>query len=131
MIYNEFSKFIIYPYFFCQPAIRPGCVRCMNAEFYTTKISMLDLPNYCSEERLFTAPWCYLYNLLLLSFYLHITYRKVRNLQIGTDKFVGKVLIKLLHHAKFITSATCVISIIINAPLLLLTPMLVAKLSKL
>ena len=45
----------------------------------------------------------------------------MRNLQIGVNKLVGKVLINLLHHAKFISQpnlsklATCVIRIIINA----------------
>ena len=41
---------------------------------------------------------------LLVSFCLQITYRKVRNLRIGVNKLVGKVLINLLCHAKFITS---------------------------
>ena len=50
---------------------------------------------------------------LLVSFGLQITYRKVRNLQIGIDKFVGKVSINLLHHTK---SAAYIISIIINTP---------------
>ena len=51
---------------------------------------------------------------LLLSFHLQIAYRKLRNLQIGVDKLVGKVLINLLHHTK---SAPCIISIIlINVP---------------
>ena len=45
---------------------------------------------------------------LLLSFHLQITYRKVRNLQIGVDKlYVGNMSINLLRHA---------ISIIIDAP---------------
>ena len=39
---------------------------------------------------------------LLVSFHLQITYRKVRNLQIGVNKLVGKVLINLLHPMKFI-----------------------------
>ena len=50
---------------------------------------------------------------LLVSFHLQITYRKVRNLQIGVDKLVGKVAINLLHHTK---SATYLFSIIIDAP---------------
>ena len=41
---------------------------------------------------------------LLLTFHLQITYRKVRNLQIGVNKLVGKVSINLLHYAKFIKS---------------------------
>ena len=53
---------------------------------------------------------------LSLSFHLQITYRKVRNLQIGVDKLIGKVSINSLHHVKFIKSAACVISIIINVP---------------
>ena len=48
-------------------------------------------------------------NPLLLSFHLQMAYRKVRNLQIGVDMLVRKVLINLLHRAK---SATCIISII-------------------
>ena len=44
------------------------------------------------------------------SFCLQIAYRKVRNLQIGV---VGKVSIKNYHAKK---SATCIISIVFNAP---------------
>ena len=40
--------------------------------------------------------------LYYFSFHLQITYRKVINLQIGVNKLVGKVLINLLHHTKFI-----------------------------
>ena len=47
---------------------------------------MLDLQNCCSEERLSTAPWRFLYP-LLVNFCLQIAYRKVSNLQ--------KVLISL------------------------------------
>ena len=50
---------------------------------------------------------------LLLTFHLQIIYRKVRNLQNDVDKLVGKVVLKLLHHAK---SAACIISIIIDVP---------------
>ena len=35
---------------------------------------------------------------LLVSFHLQIAYKIVKNLQIGVNKFVGKVLINLLHH---------------------------------
>ena len=38
---------------------------------------------------------------LSVGFHLQIAYRKVRNMQIGVDKLVGKVLINLLHYAKF------------------------------
>ena len=48
---------------------------------------------------------------LLVSFRLQIANRKVRNSQIGINKLVGQVSINLLHHAKFIMSASCVISI--------------------
>ena len=48
---------------------------------------------------------------LLLSFHLHIAYKKVRNLQIGIDKFVGNVSINSLLHTK---SAARVISIIFD-----------------
>ena len=37
---------------------------------------------------------------LLVSLYLQITYRKVRDLQIGVDKLVGKASINLLPHTK-------------------------------
>ena len=66
--------------------------------------------------------WCFPYP-LLLSFHLQIAYRKVRNLQIGVDKLVGKVLINLLHHEKSVVlsmftskalEAACIISIIID-----------------
>ena len=39
--------------------------------------------------------------------------RKVKNLQIGVEKLIGKVLINSICHTK---PATCVIGIIINAP---------------
>ena len=50
---------------------------------------------------------------LLVSIHLQITYSKMKNLQIGVYKLVGKVSINLLHHTK---SAVCIISIIVNAP---------------
>ena len=37
---------------------------------------------------------------LLVSFCLQIAYNKMRNLQIGLDKLVGKVLINLSRHTK-------------------------------
>ena len=46
----------------------------------------------------------------LLSFHLQTAYRKVRNLQIGVNKLVGKVLINLLHHTKLVAC------IIMDAP---------------
>ena len=46
-------------------------------------------------------------------FCLQITYRKVRNLQIGVDKLVGKVSINLLCHIK---STACMISLIFDVP---------------
>ena len=52
---------------------------------------------------------------LLFSFHLQITYRKVRNLQIGVKKLVGKVLINILHHRKS-KSALFLFSIIIDDP---------------
>ena len=48
--------------------------------------------------------------------------RKVRNLQIGVEKLVGKVLINLFHHTK---PAACIISIIIDVFLLLVKVVLV------
>ena len=44
----------------------------------------------------------------------------MRNLQKGVNKLVGKVLIKLLHHAK---SAACLISIIIDVPAVVMPPL--------
>ena len=49
---------------------------------------------------------------LLVSFCLQIAYNKMRNLQIGLDKLVGKVLINLLRHTKSVAW----VSIIINVP---------------
>ena len=68
---------------------------------------MLDLQNCCSEVEIY--PQCHdaSFYPLLVSFHLQITYRKVRNLQIGVNKLLGKVSINLLHHVKFITSAQC------------------------
>ena len=97
------------------PAVRPGSTMARAPVFYTIKLIVSDLRNRCSKEHLFNAPWCFLYP-LLVSFHLQIAYGKVRNSQIGVNKLVGQVLINLLCHAKFIASAACVISIIINAP---------------
>ena len=58
---------------------------------------------------------------LLISFCLQITYRIMRNLH-GVDKLVGKMSINS-------KSVTCIISIILNVPTLLL--MLIVKLLKL
>ena len=70
---------------------------------------MLDLRSYVVLKIIYPL-WCF----LLLSFHLQITYRQMRNLQIGVDKLIEKVSINLLHHAK---SAACIISIIIiNVP---------------
>ena len=49
---------------------------------------------------------------LLLRFHLKVTYRKERNLIIGVDKLVGKVLINLLCHTK----SVAYINIIIDVP---------------
>ena len=49
--------------------------------------------------------------LLLVSFHLHITYRKVRNLRIGVNKLVGKVLINLLCRAKFIIDVPAIVQL--------------------
>ena len=43
---------------------------------------------------------------LLVTFHLQITYRKVKNLQIGVNKLVGKISINLLRHVKCITSCS-------------------------
>ena len=42
-----------------------------------------------------------------------LLYRKVRNLQIGVDKHVGKIVLSFLCHTK---SAACIISMIIDTP---------------
>ena len=59
---------------------------------------------------------------ILVSFHIQITYRKVRNLQIGVNKLVGKVPIKLLRLSK---SAICIISIIFDAPAIAYTVVIV------
>ena len=51
---------------------------------------------------------------LLFSFHLQIAYRKVRDLLIGIDKLVEKVLINLLAHSN-------IISIIRDAPAIVYT----------
>ena len=70
--------------------------------------------NYNYTARYFAIPFLVLhvnFNLLLhnklhlVSFHFQIFYRKVRNLQIGVNKLVGKVSINLLCHAKIITSS--------------------------
>ena len=44
-----------------QPAIRPDCALSVWLQnFYTTKVITSDLQNRCSNELLFTAPWCFL-----------------------------------------------------------------------
>ena len=94
----------------CQPASLPAChethascARCMAPEFLHNKGDHIDC---CSSKHLPTATQCFLF---LLSFLLQITYRKVRNFQIGGGKLVRKAS---LHHTK---STTCIISIIVNA----------------
>ena len=57
----------------------------------------------------------FLFILLLVSFCLHIAYRKVKSLQIGVHKLLGNMLVNLLSQAK---SAACVISIIIDIPII-------------
>ena len=64
--------------------------------------------SYCLNN---TIHGIYFY-LLLLSFYLQITYRNEK-LAKWCDKPVAKVSVKLLHHAK---RASCIINIIIDAP---------------
>ena len=79
---------------------------------------MSDLRNCCSKN-IYPLQHGASFYPSLLSFYLQIVYRKVRNLQIGVDKLVGKVSINLLCHAEFITShkvSACVISILIKVP---------------
>ena len=73
---------------------------------------MLDIRILCSNHCLSTATLCFLHP-LLVSLPLQIAYRVVRNLLIGIHKLVEKGSINLLYH---ITSATFVISIIINVP---------------
>ena len=73
------------------------------------------IQNRCSEERLSTAPWCFLFSFisqLLSSNHL----QKIGKLAKGVNKLVAQVSINLLYHAQFIASATCAISIIIDVP---------------
>ena len=100
----DLQNFLKNLYFVCLPAFQPA-IR-LKCNIYTTKAITLDLQNCCSYKSLFNVPMCF----LLLSFRLQIAYRKVRNLEIGVDKLVGKVSINLLCHAKV---SACIINIII------------------
>ena len=83
---------------FCQPAYRkPGFTMARAPVFHTIKVIATDLRNCCLEESLFTAHDASFYP-LLICFHLQIAYRKVRSLQIGVNKLVGKVLVNLLCH---------------------------------
>ena len=83
----------------------------MAPEFLYSNGNHVRFTKLLFQECLFTAPWWFLLS-FIVSFCLQI--RKIRNLQIGIDKHVGKVSINLLYHSKYISH--CVISIIINAP---------------
>ena len=110
--YTEFGSFNIFVCLMaCQPAVRSGSTMARVPVFHTIKVIASDLRNCCSEK-VYPLHHGASFILLLVSFHHQITYRKVRNLQIGVNKLVGKVSINLLHHAQ---SATCVISIFIDA----------------
>ena len=68
---------------------------------------------------------------LLVSFRLQITHRKVRNLQIGVNKLLGKVSISLLRHSKFSQLHACIISIISHVPAIHNSAVKVVHLNKL
>ena len=44
----------------CLPAVRPGSTMARAPVFHTITVIATDLRNQCSEERLSTAPWCFL-----------------------------------------------------------------------
>ena len=60
---------------------------------------MSHLRTYKNVVPMNVYPLCYCdpFIFLLLSFCLHITYRKVRNLHVGADKLVGKVINKIYY----------------------------------
>ena len=75
----------------------------MAPEFLHNKGKHIGFTKLLSDEHRSTVPSCFLLNYpLLLSLHLQnqIIYRKVRNLQIGVVKLVGKVSINLLCQAK-------------------------------
>ena len=92
----------------------------MNTWFLDTELSTCYISCYyiithmqygTCEEVIFVSA-----NNRIISFCLQIPYRKVRNLQTGVDKLVGKVSINLLCYAKSAACIISIISIIINAP---------------
>ena len=82
---------------------------------YTTKVITSYLWNYCSNEHLSTAPWCFLLSFIthVVFVFISLTKRWETCKLVLISLIVGKMLINLLRHAK---SATCIISIIIDAP---------------
>ena len=97
----------------CLPAVRPVVLVLWLQFFYATKLITSDLQNCCSKECLSTVPGVSFY-LLLVSFHLQITYRKIRNFPVGIKKLVGKVSINLLLMSCKVR--VCIISMIINVP---------------
>ena len=79
----------------CLPAIRPGCARCMALEFLHSKGNYIRFTKLLFQRmficRVTVLPFILYY---VVSFCLQTT---LRNMQIGVDKLVGKVLINLLH----------------------------------
>ena len=76
----------------CQPAC--SCARCMASEFLHSKGNRIY--EAIVLENIYPLHHGVSFHPLSVSFCLQIAYRKVRNLQIGVDKFLIKVLINLL-----------------------------------
>ena len=50
-----------------QPALKPGCTRCVGLQkFHMIKVMAADLRKCCSEDVLPTAPWRFLLSFFLL-----------------------------------------------------------------
>ena len=63
----NFENFEIRLYFVSQPAVRPGCARCIGLQkFHMIKVMAADLRQCCSEDDLPTAPWRFLLSFFLL-----------------------------------------------------------------
>ena len=97
----------------CRPAVRPGSTMARAPVFSQNKGNRIGFMQFLFQKTFIHSTMVLPFMLYkLVSFCLQITYRKVRNLQIGVNKLVGKVSINLLHHTKFIMS--CKVSLLCN-----------------
>ena len=73
----NFKNFEIHLYFVCQPAIRPGCIRCRAPEISLNKGNGSGLRKCYSEDDLPTVPWQFLLSFIPFLVLLY-SFSKVR-----------------------------------------------------